>query len=364
MKNLFFTSTSDSSGKTALCLGIGQVMKEKGLNVGYFKPISVRTTLTDDKQPVDEDVLLMKKVLELDDPLEVLSPIVIKEDYFSEFLNTGRTKLMEKIHSSYEQLKQKYDYLIIESHGNPDFGLFLTLSPPTIAKELDGTRPILVAKPQIPYITTIVDSLIATRRSFFVRTDLEPLGYILNGVPEVFNKDQWNEAKKFLQQSFQLPSFGEVPESRELLLPTIEEILLHIPGKLLTDVSKDRLQKPVDKILVGAMAVSAAKPYLQKHTRKLIVTGGDRSDMILAALQTDTSGIICTGDITPAATVISEARERGIPLICVPFDTLTTVEQLNRLYWRISVNSDYKIKVSKELVEKSINLEAILNELK
>lgn len=360
MKNLFFTSTTDSTGKTALCLGIAQVLKEKGLNVGYFKPISVRTALTEDQQPVDEDVLLMKAVLGLDDPLETLSPIVIKEDYFVEFLNTGRVNLLNRILDAYKRLKERYDYLIIESHGNPDFGLFLTLSPPTIAKELDNTRPILVAKPRRPYITTVVDSLIATRRSFFVRTDLEPLGYILNGVPEVFNEDQWEEAKRFLDRSFQLPSFGEVPEQRELLLPTIEEILLHVPGKLLVDVSEDRLQRPVDKILIGAMNVSAAKPYLRKYTRKLLITGGDRSDMILAALETDTSGIICTGDVNPAPTVITEARERGVPLICVPFDTLTTMEHLNRLYWRISVNSKYKIQKSKELVEKYVNLDELL----
>ncbi len=85
--------------------------------------------------------------------------------------------------------------------------------------------------------------------------------------------------------------------------------------------------------------------------------------MILAALESDTSGIICTGDITPAAAVISEARERGVPLICVPFDTLTTVEHINQLYWRISVNSSYKIQMSKKLVEKYIDLNAIFKEL-
>ena len=38
-KSIFIVSTASGSGKTAVCIGFFQAIKESGKNPGYFKPI-------------------------------------------------------------------------------------------------------------------------------------------------------------------------------------------------------------------------------------------------------------------------------------------------------------------------------------
>ena len=68
MKNLpslyVASDTHESIGKTAICLGLALKFKDKGLNVGYFKPIGWHTSSREGK-PVDDDTLLMKHLLNL-----------------------------------------------------------------------------------------------------------------------------------------------------------------------------------------------------------------------------------------------------------------------------------------------------------
>lgn len=51
MKSLYITSVDQYSGKTALCLALGRIYQEKGLEVGYLKPFSLRPGRSEIKLP-------------------------------------------------------------------------------------------------------------------------------------------------------------------------------------------------------------------------------------------------------------------------------------------------------------------------
>ena len=67
------------------------------------------------------------------------------------------------------------------------------------------------------------------------------------------------------------------------------------------------------KILtVGAMTADAALSRFRRSSNKAVITGGDRTDIQLAALETSTTCLILTGNLRPSPLVIKQAEEFGI----------------------------------------------------
>ena len=91
--------------------------------------------------------------------------------------------------------------------------------------------------------------------------------------------------------------------------------------------------------------------------RGAVITGGDRTDLALAALNEDVSCLILTGFIQPDIKLIAAANERNIPLILSPSDTYTTMRNMMRL--KPGIQED-EIKLVQKLVEDGINWEILL----
>jgi len=108
------------------------------------------------------------------------------------------------------------------------------------------------------------------------------------------------------------------------------------------------------------MTPEVALKYFRRTIRKAVITGGDRVDIQLAALQTDISALILTGNIYPDVKVLGRADESGIPVILVPYDTYTTIKSVGTLTGRIKPNDTKKIELAKQQVEKYMNWKAII----
>jgi len=81
---------------------------------------------------------------------------------------------------------------------------------------------------------------------------------------------------------------------------------------------------------VGAMSGDAPPALpLFRIQNKLAITGGDRSDMIVAALESSTSGIVLTNNIIPPQNIIAKAADKNVPLLLVPYDTFRTAKQID-----------------------------------
>jgi BioD-like phosphotransacetylase family protein len=107
------------------------------------------------------------------------------------------------------------------------------------------------------------------------------------------------------------------------------------------------------------MEVQAALPYLRKMPSKAVVTGGDRSDLILAAMETDTELLILTGTKYPESKVLLKARKNNIPILLVPYDTHTVIQQLDSITWLTPPDNQTKIDEAKKLIKKFVNIEEL-----
>jgi len=72
------------------------------------------------------------------------------------------------------------------------------------------------------------------------------------------------------------------------------------------------LDEFVERFSVGAMDTGAALGYFQRLPNKAVITGGNRADIQLAALETSTRCLVLTGDQMPNQIIIARAREAGV----------------------------------------------------
>ena len=90
----------------------------------------------------------------------------------------------------------------------------------------------------------------------------------------------------------------------------------------------DKLDQLAEHFSIGAMNVDAALRFFRRVPNKAVITGGDRADIQLAALQTSTRCLILTGDLYPNERILTRAEEMGVPVVLVSQDTSTVAANL------------------------------------
>ncbi|MCJ7716916.1 MAG: AAA family ATPase, partial [Anaerolineales bacterium] len=91
MKSLYITSVEEYSGKTALCLALGKLYQERGLNIGYLKPFSLHPWKIGDKI-ADEDAAFVIDILGVHAKPWEMAPVVVTKELLREYL-TSKDKI-------------------------------------------------------------------------------------------------------------------------------------------------------------------------------------------------------------------------------------------------------------------------------
>ncbi|MHA1459564.1 MAG: DRTGG domain-containing protein [Promethearchaeota archaeon] len=137
----------------------------------------------------------------------------------------------------------------------------------------------------------------------------------------------------------------------------MSEVKEAIGGEFINELASTGLNNTVETFIIGAMNAQAALKYLRQVKKAAVITGGDRADLALAALNEDVSVLILTGFIQPDAKVIRVANEKNIPIILSPSDTYTTMRNLERI--KPGIQED-EIDIVLELMENDIDWNLLL----
>jgi hypothetical protein len=155
------------------------------------------------------------------------------------------------------------------------------------------------------------------------------IGVVINSVPAEHLPFVREVAQPVLERR-RIGVFSILPEEARLLATSIGEIADAADAQFLCHA--DKRDVLVDKLVVGAMGVDEARARISKIPNKAVITGGDRADMIGMALDTSARLLILTGNLMPAQDVLHRAVEMGVPVVLVPYDTLQTVERIERFF--------------------------------
>ncbi len=345
MKALYITSVETSSGKTAVCLAIGKRFQAEGHKVGYMKPVS-RQPIQLKGHVADEDTAFVKNVLALAQEAWELSPVVITPQTLADCLGgDDPCGFGNKIQEACAKAAEGKDVLLLEGGGNLCEGFAIGLPTSHVAETLEASA-LLVARYQ-GRMRLLDDALSA---QFLLGERL--LGLLVNRVPEQAMDFVREQATPFLEEQG-IPVLGVLPERSHLAAISVGELIETLDAKVLAGESqKDAL---IESLVVGAMGGQEALSRLRVYQNKVVITGGDRTDIQLAALETVTIAMILTGNLRPAASIVQRAEEQGVAILLVPTNTLETVEAIERVFGKTRLGQAEKLVHFESLMAEHVN---------
>jgi len=342
------------SGKTALCLGLFSKFQEMGFRVGYFKPVGQGLKMAYGKRQ-DPDVILMKEVMGLREPLEDLSPLVLGKHYLDQEAGNCE-EANRRVMEAYERVSREKDILLIESAPRIEFLTCCGLDVGRFSKDFNA-GVVLSVKGEEDFVAERA----ILYKQFVEHKGGKILGVVLNLVPRQQIERMRGIVSPILERCG-LDVLGIVPDQRELTLPTVQDVMDVLDAEVLA--GKGKLDTLVDGFFIGAMSPESAMSWLRRGVGRALITGGDRTDLILMALETKPSVIVLTGNLYPTVWVLTTAEEKGIPILLVPDDTYSTVMNLELLDGRIlpSLTSTRKIQLTRQIVGEYVDCKRILDE--
>jgi len=341
MVTLYITSTEKFSGKSALCIGLGRSFQRRGYALGYLKPVSTSDRVLPERTS-DEDANFMKQVFSLSESLEVLSPVTLTPFTVEAILKgEGPVDYQERLHAAYERASTGKDVLILEGGGNLREGYLLGLAPPLVSELFQAQELVVVKYNSDPQI---VDDALAARAIL----DDSLLGVVFNVVPR--------QRLPFIKEVVQpflaargVTVLAALPRERVLSSVSVGELVDGLAGELLC--GEGYTDELVEHLMVGAMNVEAALRYFRRKPNKAVITGGDRPDIQLAALETSTKCLILTGNLEPSPIILGRAEEIRVPVLLVKEDTLTTVQNIEAFFGKTRFHQPKKIQCFERVLE-------------
>lgn len=354
MKAIYITSVEPYSGKTAFCLALGRHLKAKGKSLAYLKPLSTQPWRTPDGKLADEDAAFVNSTLDLGVDPTTLSPVIVTGERLRQRLKDEDNEfLLDHIRQAAAETSEGRDILLMEGGASLREGYAMGLSNLNVAQALGA--PVLVLVKYRGEMELVDDALTAE-----FRLGDQLLGVIFNHIPEgaIEYVDQY--AEPFLERQG-IAVLGSLPSKPRLSALELTELIDLLHARVLTE--DKRPQGLAEAFTVGAMNAEAALSRFRRQQNKAVITGGDRTDIQLAALETSTVVLILTGNLNPSPLILSQAENLGVPVLLVETGTMATVERVERAYGKTRLGHTEKLDTFQKLVEENVELEPVYNVL-
>lgn len=348
MKALYVTSAG-STGKTALCLGIGKKLMQERKKVGFFRPIRFS-----DPGLVDgyKDTLFIKEALSLGEPLEILSPIVLSRRDLWQSLTTDTENFKKRLEQAYNRISPDKEVVIMEGLSDLATDRVAEETCYQVTEALDSGAVIVLR-----YSRALALSKVAEAGQ---RLGRKLLGVVVNFAP----RSKIEQIKDDLETSFQKEGvrvLGVLPEERALLGVSVAELAEALSGEIVTH--PEAKGEIIENIMIGALSPDPATYYFSHKANKAAVIRGERADMQLAALQTSTKCLVLTGNIPPASIIINEAENKRVPIIVVKQNVASTVTGIEEALKQAKFHSLKKLEKFSQILEDYFDFQALYQAL-
>jgi hypothetical protein len=351
MASILVSSSENYSGKSSICSGLGLIIKERGKSVGYMKPVG--NLLVDvDGVLSDEDAEQMRDLLALETPRSFITPIMLTENLTNDALLGVEQHLDETLKQAYSEVSRDKDMVIIEGEGGIGSGAMYNLSDPQVASILDSKILLITCFDSV----RAVDRILCDIKLIADRNMLS--GVILNEVEEDKLGMVRDMVVPFLEKRG-VKVFGVIPRDHTLGAVSIAEIVEDLRGDVLTGAQEMGIL--VEHYLVGAMEVNSAIKYFRRTPNSVVVTGGDRADIQMAAIEAGARALILTGNLRPSEAVLGSADEAGVAVVLVRGDTLSTIERMENLIGHARIQQKAKIETIVRLIKENVDVDSILD---
>ena len=323
--------------------------------VGYFRPI------IDDYEAGKRDNHINTMITYFDLNMKYEDAYACTRSEVINKLNKRQEdELLDKIIAKYKAIEQKFDFVLVEGTDFTGEGSIIEWDINVVMAKNLGIPTIIISSGKGKSMDDFVNDQLLAYESFKDK-GVKVLMIIANKVkPE-------NVALALESLSKELPKevlVGAIPRNPILGNPTMKEIVTHLEGELL--FGEEYLNNQVSDISVGAMQLSN---YLRHFKDSgLVITPGDRADVILGALQANlssnyptASGIVLTGGLIPEDSVLKliEGLSEVVPIISVKDATYATANNVGAIKPKMYAENTRKITTSIQDFETFIPINAL-----
>jgi len=354
-KALYVTSSRRSAGKTAVCAALGRRLQRDGHAVGYFKPTSMDPWRLAAVGVYDEDAEFIRRTLGLTESVKELVGAVLTPTLLDEAqCGTLNRAFVADIKAAYDLVIADKDFVLLEGGASLWEGLSLHIHPARVAEAL-GAQVLNVV--QFTDRVSTADEVMKTYQEFGDRL----VGQFINAVPA----DCVEALENICRPSWEkegISILGAMPFRARLGAISVGELVDVLDGEFLALPEKrDTL---IENFVVGAMGVGQAIPRFRRIAgSKAVITGGDRADIQLAAVETAAKCMILTGYLRPAPEILYRAEDAGIPVISVRQNTLETVEAISEVFGKTRLGQKAKLEEFEALLEEHFDYERLYEAL-
>lgn len=347
-------------GLTSVVLGLVHACQQKGIKVGHFKPIS---------QPSRNVLQNKNQVVSLSQ-----NSSSIPLSYVEEQMGEGHHDVvLEQLVANFDEFSKDYDLTIIE-------GLIPTTRQPyagrinrDVAQTLSADI-ILVASPDNDSPEEFEDRIEMSAETFGGIKSKKLIGCIINKInspdkdefgllprEHEFNNEidnsTWQNLSIFNSRNFDL--LGSIPWEMDLIAPRVIDICEYLEAKVINpgDIDHRRIRS------ISFCARSAENLMSHLQPSRLIVTPGDRTDIIIATCLSALNGtkvaaLLLTNGYQPNEQVMQLCKQAfmtGLPVLSVPWDTWQTSRYLMNFNPEIPQDDDQRHERVKQYIADNIS---------
>ena len=355
-KGLYIATLEPHSGKSLITLGLMRTLLGKTVKVGYFRPIINEKKSGDRDNHIETVLKYFDLKLRYEDAFAYTRSEVIQKQ------NDGQSgEVIDTIIRKYKKLEEEFDFVLVEgSDFSGEGSVFEFDENVTIAKNL-GLPVIIVASGRGKTKEGLMGTLQMAYQTF-IRKEVRVLAMVSNKIEFANLPVATNGMREFLPDDV---AVFAIPLVDTLANPTLKEIVEELDGKIL--FGAEYLDNQSGSFNVGAMQLRNYLNHLKNES--LVITPGDRADIILGAMQAHISsnyprisGIILTGGIIPEDSIIKliEGLSQIVPIISVEDGTFNVTNRVGAIQSNIYADSTQKIETSVSTFEKYINIDPLI----
>lgn len=355
-KGLYITTIEPNGGKSVVSLGLMNELLSRTTKVAYFRPI-----IPGDIR--DNHISTMLEHFKLNQKYE--DAFALTRTQVVQLLNNNQEdKILETIIRKYRQLEKTHDFILVEgSDFSGETSMIEFEINIKIASNL--SVPALIVGSGIGKTMEEFAGNVQLAYDGFEEKDVKVIALIANkvlpkNIPAVIKR-----LKKIVKPDTYVAA---IPRDELLSHPSMYDIIRTFDAEILT--GENQLGRDIRQVAVGAMQMRHFLKFIKDKT--LVITPGDRHDLILAALQADKSfnypsisGIVLSGGLKPAKPVLKliEGVNTHVPVLSVKPQTYEVATRIKNMKVQINPGDTKKILRAIRLFKKHVDSRVILDKL-
>ncbi|MDP1540567.1 MAG: phosphate acetyltransferase [Moraxellaceae bacterium] len=351
MQTFFLAPNSFGVGLTSTSLGLFRTLERAGLKVGFFKPVAQNHK--GDSGPERSSALMHQcHGINVPTPLE--------QTRVERLLGDGHMDdLLEECMHLFAQAGEDKDVVIVEGMVPTRSVHYAGELNARLATSLSADV-ILVSAPDDDNISAFADRIEIQAQQFGGIKSSRVVGVIVNKVPNDDFINTFSQHASMIRQG-DIRLLGAIPLNPLLNAPRTSDIAGLLNAHVLH--AGDMGQRRMTKIMLGARTVANLVESLNPGV--LVVTPGDRDDVILATCLAASNGVPLAGlllgsDFPPDKRIMAlcqGALQSGLPVMTVATNSYDTAANLDRMNKEIPIDDSERAERVTEYVASHLDHE-------